>query len=86
VGHNSCRAEVGRQLSRALILGNTGPDQPLSTLEASLSGATNGGGDVRLVQPSGSGWRYSGGGYTVLQGALGSRPWRGPGCTARPPA
>lgn len=44
-----------------------GPDDTLPTLEASLSGATNGSGDVRLVYEPGTAWRYSGGGYTVLQ-------------------
>lgn len=44
-----------------------GPDDRLPTLEASLSGATNGSGDVRLVYEPGTEWRYSGGGYTVLQ-------------------
>lgn len=44
-----------------------GPDDSLPSLEASLSGATNGSGDVRLVYEPGTDWRYSGGGYTVLQ-------------------
>lgn len=47
-----------------------GPDAELPTLEASLSGATNGSGDVRLIAEPGSGWRYSGGGYTLLQLAI----------------
>lgn len=44
-----------------------GPDDSLPGLAASLSGATNGSGDVRLVHEPGTDWRYSGGGYTVLQ-------------------
>lgn len=44
-----------------------GPGDSLPTLEASLAGATNGSGDVRLVYEPGTEWRYSGGGYTVLQ-------------------
>jgi CubicO group peptidase (beta-lactamase class C family) len=44
-----------------------GPDAKLPTLEASLSGATNGSGDVRLIAEPGTEWRYSGGGYTLLQ-------------------
>lgn len=44
-----------------------GPDAELPTIEASLSGATNGSGDVRLIAQPGTEWRYSGGGYTVLQ-------------------
>jgi len=44
-----------------------GPDAELPTLEASLSGATNGSGDVRLIAEPGTEWRYSGGGYTLLQ-------------------
>jgi CubicO group peptidase (beta-lactamase class C family) len=50
------------------------PGEPLPTLEASLDGMTNVSSDaaedlgpVHLVQPPGQGWRYSGGGYTLLQ-------------------
>lgn len=43
------------------------PNQPLPSLEASLSGATNGSGDVRIVHEPGSQFSYSGGGYTLLQ-------------------
>ena len=43
------------------------PGRRLPTLEASLSGATGGAGDVRLVQEPGSAFSYSGGGYTLLQ-------------------
>ncbi|HEX9950857.1 MAG TPA: serine hydrolase [Rubricoccaceae bacterium] len=42
------------------------PDS-VPTLEQSLSGRTNGAGDVRLVAAPGSRWDYSGGGYTLLQ-------------------
>jgi CubicO group peptidase (beta-lactamase class C family) len=43
------------------------PGGALPTLEESLSGATNGAGDVRLIRPPGSGFQYSGGGFTLLQ-------------------
>jgi CubicO group peptidase (beta-lactamase class C family) len=39
----------------------------LPGLEESLSGTTNGAGDVRLVLEPGRRWQYSGGGYTLLQ-------------------
>jgi CubicO group peptidase (beta-lactamase class C family) len=44
-----------------------GPDEELSTLEAALSGATRGHGAVRVVAEPGSGFRYLGGGYMLLQ-------------------
>jgi len=44
-----------------------GPKDKLPTIEESLSGATNGSGDVRLVMEPGSKWQYSGGGYTLAQ-------------------
>ena len=44
-----------------------GPDEELPTLEAALSGATRGHGDVRVVAEPGSAFRYSGGGYMLLQ-------------------
>lgn len=43
------------------------PGEELPTLEASLSGATNGSGDVHLMSEPGTEWRYSGGGFTLLQ-------------------
>ncbi len=43
------------------------PDATLPTLEQSLSGNTNGAGDVQLVHEPGTGWQYSGGGYTLAQ-------------------
>jgi CubicO group peptidase (beta-lactamase class C family) len=44
------------------------PDSgPLPTLEASLSGETNGAGDVHVAFRPGTRWEYSGGGYTLLQ-------------------
>jgi CubicO group peptidase (beta-lactamase class C family) len=44
------------------------PDSgPLPTLEASLSGETNGAGDVHIEFRPGTRWEYSGGGYTLLQ-------------------
>ncbi len=42
----------------------------LPTLEQSLSGATNGAGDVRIVYDPGSATNYSGGGITVTQLAI----------------
>jgi len=44
-----------------------GPDDELPSIEASLGGATNGSGDVRLIMEPGTKWKYSGGGYTILQ-------------------
>jgi len=43
------------------------PGAELPTVEASLSGATNGSGDVHLVSEPGTEWRYSGGGFTLAQ-------------------
>jgi CubicO group peptidase (beta-lactamase class C family) len=43
------------------------PDDELPTLEESLSGKTNGSGDVRLIMEPGTKWEYSGGGYTLAQ-------------------
>ena len=42
-------------------------EEELPTLADSLSGATNGRGDVRIVHEPGSKWQYSGGGYTLAQ-------------------
>lgn len=44
-----------------------GPAEELPTLEAALSGATRGHGDVRVVAEPGSEVRYSGGGYMLIQ-------------------
>lgn len=44
-----------------------GPEEPLPSLEEALAGAPGAGDPVRLVAPPGSGFRYSGGGYAVLQ-------------------
>lgn len=46
------------------------PEHPLPTLEASLSGDTNGSGDVRLKQKPGEKYDYSGGGFTIAQLAI----------------
>ena len=46
------------------------PDSSLPSLPESLSGATNGAGDVRVAMPPGSAFSYSGGGYTLLQLAI----------------
>lgn len=43
------------------------PDRELPPLEASLSGDTNGGGDLRVVEAPGARFRYSGGGFALLQ-------------------
>jgi CubicO group peptidase (beta-lactamase class C family) len=44
-----------------------GPDDRIPSLEQSLAGDDNGAGAVSLVAPPGSGWAYSGGGYTLVQ-------------------
>jgi CubicO group peptidase (beta-lactamase class C family) len=44
-----------------------GPDDLIPPLERSLSGEDNGAGAVALVAAPGSGWAYSGGGYTMMQ-------------------
>ena len=41
--------------------------QKLPSLEESLSGNNNGAGNLELFQEPGSGFRYSGGGYTLMQ-------------------
>ena len=46
------------------------PARTLPGLEASLSGDTNGGGDLRAIEPAGRSFRYSGGGYTLLALAI----------------
>jgi CubicO group peptidase (beta-lactamase class C family) len=43
------------------------PPTEVPALEASLAGATNGAGDVRLEAEPGTRWKYSGGGYTLAQ-------------------
>ena len=43
------------------------PNEKLPTLEESLSGKTDGAGDVHIESKPGSIYSYSGGGYTVLQ-------------------
>ncbi len=43
------------------------PDEPLPSIEESLSGNTNGSGDVRVIMEPGTKWQYSGGGYTIAQ-------------------
>jgi CubicO group peptidase (beta-lactamase class C family) len=46
------------------------PERPLPSLEASLSGESNGAGDLRMVEPAGVRFRYSGGGFTLLALAI----------------
>ncbi|WP_395342974.1 serine hydrolase domain-containing protein [Ningiella sp. W23] len=41
--------------------------QPLPSTAESLSGQTGGSGDVYIIQEPGAGFRYSGGGFTLLQ-------------------
>ncbi len=43
------------------------PDQPLPSLEESLSGNNGGAGDVRIAMEPGAQFSYAGGGYTLLQ-------------------
>lgn len=43
------------------------PGAAMPTIEQSLSGATNGGGDLQLAAPPGGAFLYSGGGFTLLQ-------------------
>jgi CubicO group peptidase (beta-lactamase class C family) len=43
------------------------PTSTLPSLEDSLSGATNGSGNVHQMMAPGTQWRYSGGGYTLAQ-------------------
>jgi CubicO group peptidase (beta-lactamase class C family) len=43
------------------------PEAKLPTIEQSLSGRTNGAGEVCLIMEPGTQWKYSGGGYTLLQ-------------------
>jgi CubicO group peptidase (beta-lactamase class C family) len=44
-----------------------GPDDLIPPLERALAGEDNGAGAVTLVAAPGSGWAYSGGGYTMMQ-------------------
>lgn len=44
-----------------------GPDDQIPSLERSLSGDDNGAGAVSITSAPGSGWAYSGGGYTLMQ-------------------
>lgn len=43
------------------------PSDTLPTIEQSLSGKNNGPGDVRIILEPGTKWKYSGGGFTILQ-------------------
>ena len=43
------------------------PSDTLPTIEESLSGKNNGPGDVRIIMEPGTKWKYSGGGFTILQ-------------------
>ncbi len=46
------------------------PDRALPRPEASLSGDSNGGGELRAIEPAGVRFRYSGGGYGLLALAI----------------
>jgi CubicO group peptidase (beta-lactamase class C family) len=59
------------------------PSRPLPTTLASLRGDSAGAGAVRLVDEPGAGYRYSGGGYTLLQYAIEQRTGEGFGAWAR---
>lgn len=43
------------------------PNDRLSTIEESLDGRNNGPGRVEMIMEPGTKWKYSGGGYTILQ-------------------
>jgi hypothetical protein len=43
------------------------PDRPLASVASSLSAETGDGFPVELLEAPGRGWRYSGGGYSLLQ-------------------
>jgi hypothetical protein len=43
------------------------PNDTLPSIEESLSGKNNGPGDVRIIMEPGTKWKYSGGGFTILQ-------------------
>ena len=43
------------------------PNDRLSTIEESLNGRNNGPGRVEMIMEPGTKWKYSGGGYTILQ-------------------
>ena len=43
------------------------PSDTLPTIEESLLGKNNGPGDVRIIMEPGTKWKYSGGGFTILQ-------------------
>lgn len=43
------------------------PKDKLPSIEESLSGKNNGPGDVRVIMEPGTKWKYSGGGFTILQ-------------------
>jgi CubicO group peptidase (beta-lactamase class C family) len=71
-GHDVSGVTIRRLLSHTAGLSVDGypgysPDQPLPSLEESLSGHNRGAGEVRIVMEPGAQWRYSGGGYTLLQ-------------------
>ncbi|HNT74945.1 MAG TPA: serine hydrolase domain-containing protein [Anaerolineae bacterium] len=70
--YNAETVTVRRLLSHSAGLSVHGypglsPEQPLPSLEASLSGDNGGAGEVRLTMEPGAQYSYSGGGYTLLQ-------------------
>lgn len=63
---------IRRLLSHTAGLSLTGysgwsPNDTLPSIEESLLGKNNGPGDVRIIMEPGTKWKYSGGGFTVLQ-------------------
>jgi CubicO group peptidase (beta-lactamase class C family) len=62
------------------------PPKELPTLEASLGGDTNGAGAVVLESAPGTGWKYSGGGFTIAQLLLEETSGQGSPVHARPRA
>lgn len=70
--YDSAGVTVRRLLSHTSGLSLQGyagvkPGNKLATLEESLSGKIGGAGDVRIIYEPGSKFKYSGGGYTLLQ-------------------
>ncbi|MEO1260367.1 MAG: serine hydrolase [Bacteroidota bacterium] len=69
---NSEGVTVRRMLSHTAGLSLHGypgwsPDDQLPTVEESLNGKNNGPGRVEIIMEPGTKWKYSGGGFTILQ-------------------
>lgn len=70
--YNSNDVTIRRLLSHTAGLSLRGypgwsPHDTLPTIEESLNGRNNGPGGVEIIIEPGSEWKYSGGGYTILQ-------------------